>query len=142
MKSEDRIQHEIVMWFSQEHPQFNGALFEIYNNPVNQKHALHRRAMGMVKGASDLILHVNGLMCCIEIKAPESTHKRDHIKYQLDWGKGIVSRGGYFFMSQDIELIKLFINSAIIKNTEALESMQTACIIGVEQKMINKTVKF
>ena len=94
--SEDQLQHEIIMWFSQTYPELRGALFEINNNSNNIRSSMRHRALGRIAGVSDLILHYK-FMYGIELKAPFSRHKRNQIELELEWGRGVVSRGGSLY---------------------------------------------
>ena len=141
--TESKLQHEIVMWYSQQYPQLHGSLFEVNNNPKNQAHGSYRKSMGMIKSVSDLILHVNGRMAGIECKAPGSTHSVKHIKSQIEWGKGVIERGGYYFMSSDEEDIKMFIGDLVNRHFEMAGITQGYIIKEIEQQMENgKTIKF
>src|SRR6056297_1637998 len=113
--TEQQLQHSIVMWFSQQYPQYRGLLFEINNDTQAMKQAMKRRAMGMIAGASDLglINPWNGQFIGIELKAPGSRHKLDHIKQQVEWGQKLIDAGGIYLMSSEIETIKMFISDII-----------------------------
>ena len=115
---ENRLQYEIVVWFSQTYPQYRGHLFTVNNNTFNVKDAATKRAMGLFKGVSDLIFIVpnSGKIAGIEIKAPGSKHTTDHIKIQLEWGNIITNAGGFYLMTSDEDKIKRFIFSLIKNN--------------------------
>lgn len=113
--SESQLQNHIVVWFSQTFPHLHGSLFEINNNPRNIKEAMYRRGMGMIAGASDLILIANNVVAGIELKHPTTKHTKSHLEQQLNWGKHIVSQGAKFLMSDNDEEIKEFICSIIEK---------------------------
>src|SRR6056297_498023 len=109
--TEQQLQHEIVMWFSQQYPQHRGLLFEINNDTQAMKQAMKRRAMGMIAGASDLglINPNNGQFIGIELKAPGSRHKLKHIKQQVEWGQKLIDAGGMYVMTSQIENVRGFI---------------------------------
>lgn len=104
------MQNHIVIWFSQNYPQHYGSLFEINNNPKTLKEAMFRRGMGMVAGVSDLVLFAKGIFAGIELKHPKTKHSKDHIAQQKKWGDYIVTQGGLYLMSDNIEEIKNFID--------------------------------
>lgn len=111
--SEAQLQNEIVIWFSDKYPHLYGSLFEINNNPRNIKEAMYRRGMGMVAGVSDLVLIANGKFAGIELKHPKTKHSKAHIEQQMNWGKHIISQGGYYIMSDNEIEIKEFITSLV-----------------------------
>jgi|SRR5690554_656448 len=116
-ENEKQFQNAIVMWFSHEYPELYGSLFEINNSVYSMKHAMSRRAIGMVAGVSDLILIVNGSFAGIELKHPKTKHSKSHINQQLGWGKHIESQGGYYIMSDSEEDVKEFIRK-VVENIE------------------------
>ena len=116
--TESQLQHQLIMWFSQSYPQFNGLLFEVNNDTYNVNHAQHRRAMGMVRGVSDLLLvspHT-GVITAIELKAPGSKHKTEHIKRQLEWGETVINAGGNYIMSSDLYTLQTVIKMIVEEN--------------------------
>jgi len=108
MKPEDKIQVEIVLWFSHTFPEYRGCLWGVFNEDSK-----HKKSLGMHKGASDLMLFVNNTFAGIEVKAPNSTHKTTHISQQLEWGTTIIKNGGVYMICSDIEEIKAFITGII-----------------------------
>ena len=109
-RDEAHLQSEVVIWFSDKYPQLYGSLFEVNNNPNGIKDAMRRRALGMVAGVSDLILVACNTFAGIELKHTKTKHKKDHISKQLRWGEHVISQGGKYIMSNDIEEIKEFIS--------------------------------
>lgn len=148
LNKEDKIQHEIVMWFSQTYPGLRGRLWEVNNDTYNAKHAMKRRAMGMIAGASDLQMFYAKKYAAIEIKAPGTSHDLQRIKSQLDYGADTILNGGYFIMSEKIEVIKAFITSILEDNVWDVEELQNKSIrhinklIEEAEKKGVKTVKF
>ncbi|MDA3818505.1 MAG: hypothetical protein PF486_14075 [Prolixibacteraceae bacterium] len=112
-QNEKQFQGAIVLWFSQEYPELYGSLFEVNNSVYSLKHAMSRRAMGMVAGVSDLILIANGNVAGIELKHPKTKHSKAHIQQQTNWGKHIESQGGMYIMSDNEEEVKDFIISIV-----------------------------
>ncbi len=113
--TEQQLQHNLVMWFSQEYPQFRGLLFEINNDTRAMKQAMRRRAMGMITGASDLgfIDPLTGMFIGIELKAPGSRHDLKHIKSQIEWGHKVMEAGGMYLMCSELDTIKMFISNVV-----------------------------
>jgi len=143
-KTENKIQYEIVTWFSQKYPQYRGLLFEINNDTYSRNHAMRRRAMGMISGVSDLIFIVpgSGKIAGIEIKAEGSNHKKDHIKNQLEWGRIIMQAGGFYIMSSHTTVIKTFINFLIQDMNYEAKEMQGTLLKSINFKLDKSIVKF
>jgi len=142
--NENKIQHEIIMWFSQKYPQYRGLLFEVNNNPANAKHAIKRKAMGMVAGVSDLVFIIpkSGKICGIEIKAPNSVHKAEHIQRQFDWGSFITLNFGFFLMSSNIIEIKELISNLINENFIDAGLICKRSYININNRLTKKTIRF
>jgi len=142
--SEDRFQHEFIMWFGQTWPQFNHLLFEVNNNPKNEAHGAHRKAMGMKKNVSDLILMQPefGHLIGIECKAPGSVWPKLHIQNQLEWGKFVIKNNGWYIMTSDLSTLKSFIVDIIKGDYLSALDIQFEQIRFVENQFLNKTVKF
>ena len=139
---EDRLQHNLIMWFGQLWPEYRRLLFEVNNNPKNQAHGIYRKSMGMLKSVSDLILIVPnvGKVAGIELKAPDSIHKKEHIQNQLSWGENLIDNGGEYIMTSNIDLTKKFI-SILIYGGDVSE-IESNCYKFVKKQLKNKTIKF
>ncbi len=143
-KTEAQLQYEIVVWFSQEFPDFRGLLFEVNNDTYNMKHAMKRRSMGMIKGISDLIFIIpnNGRIVGIELKANNSRHTKTHIQSQINWGKTLIENGGNYLITSSAGDVKTFINNLIRNYTEKVEALQNGWIKFVEDQYESKTIAF
>ena len=107
MSREDKIQHDLVMWFSQEYPNIQDCLLMLQNTTYSVAHGNRMKAMGLRKGAPDLILICNSFILGIELKAPNSRHKKGHVLRQLNFGiSNLENRGHYYIMSSDLEFVK------------------------------------
>lgn len=142
-KTEAQLQHDVIVWFSQEYPDFRGLLFEVNNDTYNRNHAMKRRSLGMIKGVSDLVFIIpsNGHVAGIELKAPGTTHQMDHVKNQVSWGKTLIDNDGYFIISSSKEDVKYFITSLIEGDFHAAETIQNGWIKYVDEKD-GKTITF
>lgn len=140
MKQENKLQHDIVMWFSHNYPQLRGSLWAVFNEDSK-----HKKALGLFDGASDLMLFVNGIYAGIELKAPMSYHKPAHIKRQIEWGKHIIDQGGLYLMSSSESVVKSFIEHiATGTGFDHAEMIQNAFLFDIELSLKNgnKTIKF
>jgi len=141
---EDRLQYELVVWFSQRYPELRGHLFEVNNDTYNVKHAIKRRSMGMISGVSDLIFIVpdSGKIAALELKAPQSTHKKEHIQNQVDWGAKMVKAGGYYLITSSLHDAEMFIDNLIRNNPALAKDKQNKSIHFVKKQYYKKTIKF
>jgi len=140
--SEKNLQNKIVMWFSQTYPQYRGMLFLVNNTTMSERHGQSQRALGLVKGASDLIfMSPFGRVAGIEVKAAGSTHSKDHIDQQIEWGKSLIESNGFYIMSCSEIQLRQFINSLIYKDYKIVEALQNQSISYAEGQS-GKTVKF
>ena len=142
--TEDRLQHDFVMWFGQKWPEHRKYLFEVNNNPKNKVHGSHRKSMGMVRSVSDLILiqPVTATTCGIEIKSPNSAWQKSKIENQLNWGKGLIKNSGYYIMSSNIELLSKFASAIINNNIYMAVNAQNEAYKHIISQFKNKTIKF
>jgi hypothetical protein len=108
--TEDRRQHDIVMWFYQTYPHLDNQLFMVQNNTYSQAHGKRMVAMGLKKNVSDLLFYSTNIFAGIEVKIEGSSHPRDHIEGQLKFGESLIKNGHYFIISHKEEPIKHFIN--------------------------------
>ncbi len=135
---ESRKQHDLIMWFGQSWPEYRRLLFMVHNETENFKQRMYRKSMGQIAGVSDLILMLPmfGLMAGIELKAPNSTHKTEHIKRQLEWGQKVIDNGGLYIMSSNIEEVKKYIYNWI-KGHFICPNLD-----HIQNQLKNKTIKF
>lgn len=130
---EKNLQHELIMWFSQQFPEYRGSLWMVSNED-----ARHKRNLGMHPGVSDLN-YFNKVFAGIELKAPGSSHSRAHIIRQVEWGQQVIDRGGFYFIGSDIILAKKFIIDLMKFNQSSINT-----ITPVLRKLVEgrKTIKF
>lgn len=141
---EDRLQHDLIMWFGHSWPEYRKLLIEINNNPKNKAHGSYRKSMGMIKSASDLIMvqPKSGTIAAIELKAHGSIHPKNHIENQIAWGELIIEQGGFFIMSSDLPTVKEFISLIIKKEYLSVLDIQFEQLLFVKNQFNNKTIKF
>lgn len=142
--NESIIQHQLVIWFSQSYPEYKGLLFSVNNDTFNVKDAQKRKALGLIKGVSDLCLVVpdSGKLAGIELKKPRSYHSVSHIQNQLYWGDKIISSGGYYLMTSDLDVAKVFIKSLLSGDVKYAQNIQIKQRMLLAEQFVNKTVLF
>ena len=85
MESEAKIQHNCVMWFDAEYPEYRGLLYHNYNNPPNKIQGRILKGLGLRKGVPDLFLAlpINGRPgLYIEMKNEKGTLQPEQEKYR------------------------------------------------------------
>lgn len=136
-KAEKIKQHNLVKWFSQEYPKYYGHLFAVNNDTFGIKDAAFKKAIGLIPGVSDLIFMVpkKGVMCGIEIKAPDSYHTIEHIENQLKWGMNLITNKGFYIMTSNIDACKIFISGIIECQDSVYSSIQFKAYQLVKEKL-------
>jgi len=119
------LQAKMVMEFSQRFPESRGLLFAVNNEANSNKQAMVFKALGVIKGASDLVYCLDGKLIAIEVKAPSQKHKRNHIMNQLDWGTRITLGGGEYYIVTSVESFLSVINADISDEVYTLDKIQT-----------------
>lgn len=132
--TEKQLQAKLVMEFSQLHPERNGLLFAVNNEANSDRQAMTLKALGVWKGASDLIYFYNGVMTGIELKIPGAKHSRDHILSQYDWGSGIALNGGNYYIATNRDSFFSIINGDIDSRVYTLDHIKE--LLEVSGKMI------
>ena len=125
MVSKEKIlQAKMVMAFSQRHPELRGLLFAVNNEANSNRQAMAFKALGVFKGASDLVYCRDGKIVAIEVKAPGEKHLRNHIINQLDWGTRITLAGGEYYIATSIMSFMSIIKGDIWHEVYTLDKIQ------------------
>lgn len=86
MKSENKIQSEIVMWFHNNYclkihnPQY--IIFSVPNEGQNAKEQMYKKSLGMLSGVSDLIVVLNSQVLFIECKDEHGKQRESQIAFE------------------------------------------------------------
>jgi len=84
MKSEDKIQAEIVSYFNESFPSYRTCLVRL----KNERSTTYDIALGIIPGAADLLLTLgNGYFCWIETKTEKGKQSPQQIKFQQEHEK-------------------------------------------------------
>lgn len=111
--TEDRRQHDIVMWFYQTYPHLDNQLFMVHNETYSEQNGKRLVSMGLKKNVSDLLFYGQNIFAGIEVKIEGSSHPRDHIEGQLKFGESLIKNGHFFILSHKEQPIKHFITLLI-----------------------------
>lgn len=96
--SESKIQSECVKWAWNKHPETRGLICEVNNNPLNAVDGSKRKAMGMVKGHSDLNFYWKGKVYFIEMKDAKGRQSKE----QKAWEATVAQQGFNYFIIRDL----------------------------------------
>ena len=110
MKSEARIQKEIVMFFNNEYPELRGCLCYNNNNSVGGLRGKLNKFLGVVKGRSDMVLYYKGFSVMIELK----TEKGRQSDSQRAWQYLMINQGFRYYIIRSLEEFKELITKIII----------------------------
>ena len=98
MKSEDYIQVECFTWFHNKYPSLRGLLCYNLNNSKNKIDGSRNRAMGIIKGRSDLVLYYQAKAYHIEMKTPTGEQSPE----QIAWQKKVEAQGFSYFIVRSL----------------------------------------
>ena len=115
---EENLQKDIVVKFSQLYPNKRGQLFHVSNERNNELQAMKASAIGIVNGVADLLhyeQHRDGNMIgkALELKAPGTYHKREHIEDQIEWAKTWRNQNGLWRLCRTVPEAIAFIEGDI-----------------------------
>ena len=110
MKSEARIQQEIVMFFNNEYPELRGCLCYNNNNSVGGLRGKLNKFLGVVKGRSDMVLYYKSFSVMIELKTEKGTQS----DYQRAWQYLMSQQGFEYYIIRSLEEFKELIVKIII----------------------------
>ncbi len=96
--SEERIHTMCYVWFYNEFPALRGLLCYNLGNSKNAIQGAKNRAMGIVKGRSDLVLYWQGGAYHIEVKTESGVQSPD----QKAWQKLIESQGFSYYLIRSL----------------------------------------
>lgn len=141
--SEQRLQSDIVRKFSELYPYKKGQLFHVANERNSSKQAFIAQSIGIVPGVSDLIYFecnftLDLSMKGIELKTPNSRHKVEHIKVQLNWGKTLEKNGGHWRLCRSVKEAIYFIDSMGYDEGLTIEDVEKM----IQENGNKKTIKF
>lgn len=83
-QSEEKIQHDCIMWFDKKYPEYRLLLVHHYNNPRSAAQGAKLKGLGLKKGIPDLVLYIpnknySGLF--IEMKNDKGRLQPQQVRY-------------------------------------------------------------
>ena len=109
MKSEHRVQQEIIIWFHNEYPSLRGLLCYNNNNSEGGYKGAKNKYLGIVPGRSDLVLYYKGEAIMIELKNETGTQK----PLQKKWEALVRKQGFSYVIIRSLEEFKNMIKGMI-----------------------------
>jgi len=92
--TEEKLLSDTVRLFSELYPEKRGQFFHVSNERKtgNPLEVMRAKSIGIFSGIADLLFFENHNPSgyndiAIELKVPESRHKRKHIEAQIEWAK-------------------------------------------------------
>ena len=85
--NEIQLQSRIAVEFSQQYPNKRGQLFHVANERSHALQAFKSKSIGIVNGVADYVFFDKKFNVATELKAPNTRHKVDQIRKQIEWGK-------------------------------------------------------
>ena len=109
MTSEAKLQQECFVHFWNTYPELRGTMWMVHNNAKNAFQGAILKAMGMVKGVSDLQWLHSGIYYAIELKTATGRQSNE----QIQWQKQIESQGGVYVVLRSFDEFRTFVQSVI-----------------------------
>ena len=101
--SEDRLQQECFIWFSNDYKMYRGLLFHVPNGGFRlSREAAKLKTMGVVSGVSDLIFLWKGRVYFFELKTKIGKQSKDQIR----WESLVKNEGFNYFLIRTFEEFK------------------------------------
>ena len=104
MLSEVKIQSQIFQWHWNNYPKERGLLCYNLNNSANKIDGNRNKALGLIKGRSDMVYYYKGSAIMLELK----TAKGKQSKEQIQWQELLESNGFCYLVLRSLEEFKQF----------------------------------
>jgi len=104
MLSEVKIQSQIFQWHWNNYPKERGLLCYNLNNSANKIDGNRNKALGLIKGRSDLVYYFQGQAIMLELKTAKGKQSRD----QTQWQELIEANGFRYLVLRSLEEFKQF----------------------------------
>lgn len=109
MREEDKIQSECAQWFWNEYPSQRRMLVCINNNSQNALKGALNKAMGVVRGPSDMFLILPQRIIFIEFKTQSGVQKPE----QIDFMNKVQDRGHLYLVLRSASQFKTLIHATL-----------------------------
>lgn len=109
MKTESKIQQEIVLFFNNNYCLKNHkprcAIFSVPNEGKSRREILRKKAIGLMPGVSDLIVIMEGQVIFVEVKTPEGSQS----ERQKDFEQIVSNLGFKYYVIRSLDQFKKYI---------------------------------
>lgn len=102
---EDKLQSECFKWFWNSFPLWRRMLFHVDNNSYNAVIGARKKALGVVKGVSDMVLIGWDHVYFLEFKTVIGRQKQEQIEFE----QRVKARGHEYIIIRSIEQFKRLI---------------------------------
>ena len=106
---EEILQAECYKWFHNAYPASRRMLFHVDNNSYNKVIGARKKALGVVKGVSDLIFIVENAVFFLELKVDGNTQSDE----QIDFMDKVMERNHEYVVIRSFDQFKSLINSIL-----------------------------
>jgi hypothetical protein len=103
---EDIMQADCFQWHWNTYPNERRMLYHVQQKAKNAVEGARFKALGVVRGPSDLVLIVYGMVIFIELKLPGKTQHEE----QIDFERKCTERGHLYLIIRSFMAFKYFIN--------------------------------
>lgn len=110
--TEEQLQSQCTLWFWNEFPTERRMLFHVDNNSYNSIIGAKKRALGVCKGPSDLVLILCGKVVFIEMKLDSGTQSEE----QKDFEEKVKEREHQYVIIRSFEAFKKFVLKKLTEN--------------------------
>jgi hypothetical protein len=106
MESEIKLQSQSFLWHWNNYPNERGLLCYNLNNSANKIQGNQNKALGLIKGRSDMVYYKKGKAIMLEFKTETGTQSKD----QKEWEQRIKSEGFEYRIIRNFEDFLSIIN--------------------------------
>jgi hypothetical protein len=108
-RHEEILQQKCYVWFHNGYPELRGTMWLVHNNAKDGREGAKLKAMGMVKGVSDMSWLHGGKYYGIEFKTETGRQSAE----QKKWEQAITAQGGVYVLIRSFEEFCTFVQNIV-----------------------------
>lgn len=108
--SEIYLQSKCFLWHWNNYPNERGLLCYNLNNSKNKIDGNQNKALGLIKGRSDMVYYKKGKAIMLEFKTDTGTQSKD----QKQWEENIINQGFEYHIIRNFEEFEKIILKSIV----------------------------